>query len=71
VSATYLGWFAIATIALRPDHESLDSNEHVVEGGTELNECVLDRIEPPNRQAWPVPPPAEPVKLGETDGTRI
>jgi hypothetical protein len=45
VSATYLGWLAIATIAVRPDDESLDSTDMYVEPGTELNECVLDRID--------------------------
>jgi len=48
------GWFAIATVALRFDHESLDSADMYVEAGTDLKRCVLDRVGRPNRQAWPV-----------------
>lgn len=44
----------IATVALRSDHESLDSADMYVEASTELKRCVLDRVGPPNRQAWPV-----------------
>ena len=50
------GWFAIATVALGFDHESLDSADMYVEAGTDLKRCVLDRVGPPNRQAWPVSP---------------
>ena len=48
------GWFDIATVALRSDHESLDWADMYVEASTELKRCVLDRDGPPNRQAWPV-----------------
>jgi hypothetical protein len=48
------GWFAVATVALRSDHESLDLAEMYVEASTELKRCVLDRVGPPNRRAWPV-----------------
>jgi hypothetical protein len=48
------GWFDIATVALRSDHESLDWADMYVEASTELKRCVLDRVGPPNRQAWPM-----------------
>jgi hypothetical protein len=38
------GWFAIATIVLRLDHESLDSTNMYVEAGTELKRRVLDAL---------------------------
>jgi CO dehydrogenase/acetyl-CoA synthase delta subunit len=43
------GWFEIATVALRSDHESLDWADVYVEASTELKRCVLDRVGPPNR----------------------
>ena len=43
---------------LRLDRESLDSTNMYVEAGTELKQCVLDRIGSPNRQARPLPPRA-------------
>ena len=48
------GWFDIATVALRSDHESLDSADMYVEASTELKRYVRDRVGPANRQAWPV-----------------
>jgi hypothetical protein len=39
----------IATVASRPDQESLDSADTYVEAGTELRRCVLDRVWPANR----------------------
>jgi hypothetical protein len=48
------GWCDIATVALRSDHESLDSADVYVEASTELKRCALDRVGPLNRQAWPV-----------------
>jgi hypothetical protein len=48
------GSFDIATVALRSDHESLDSADMYVEASTELKRYVLDRVGPPNREAWPV-----------------
>jgi hypothetical protein len=52
------GWFAIAAIALRLDHESLDSTTMYVDAVAELKRCVLDRIGPPNRQASALAPRA-------------
>ena len=37
-----------------PTNESLDSADMYVEASTELKRCVLDRVGPANRQAWPV-----------------
>jgi len=48
-------WFDIATVARRSDHESFDWADMYGEASTELKRCVLDRVGPPNRQAWPVP----------------
>jgi hypothetical protein len=48
------GWFDIATVALRSDHESLDWADMYLEASTELKRCVLDRVGSPDRQAWPV-----------------
>jgi hypothetical protein len=48
------GWFDIATVALRSDHESLDSADTYVEGSMELKRCVLAGVWPPTHQAWPV-----------------
>ena len=50
----FSGWFAIATVALGFDHESFDSADMYVEAGTDLKRYVLERVGPPNRQAWPV-----------------
>ena len=47
------GWSDIATVALRSDHESLDWAGMFVQTSTELERYVLDRVGPPNRQAWP------------------
>jgi hypothetical protein len=63
VSATYLELVCHRDYHAAADHGSLDSMNMYADAGTELNECVLDRIEPPNRQAWPVPPPAAPLAL--------
>jgi len=57
---------AIATIALRFDHESLDSTDIYLEAGKELRRCVLDRIWAPGREARPLSPAAAPRALVET-----
>jgi hypothetical protein len=50
----FRNWFDIATVALRSDPESLHWADTYVEASTDLERSVLDRVEPPDRQAWPV-----------------